>query len=146
MPSDAEKQDSHAAAQRRFRERNLEATRALAREHMKRLRAKPRSPREIQDALEKRRPADAKENELYIHFFAVIPHAHVPSDRRRRKKFVAEYGQDVFMEYYFPKYEELGTRFLPRAQFDERPAAKKKKRTRRSNCGGNSPEGLGGTK
>ncbi|KAJ6496850.1 hypothetical protein DFH09DRAFT_1337060 [Mycena vulgaris] len=50
-----EKQDSHAAAQRRFRERNLEATRALARERMKRLRAKPRSPREIQDALQTRR-------------------------------------------------------------------------------------------
>jgi hypothetical protein len=36
------------------------------------------------------------------------------------------------MTYYYPKYEELGQRFLPRLQFNEGPAAKKKKGTKGS--------------
>ncbi|KAJ6592089.1 hypothetical protein DFH09DRAFT_1073164 [Mycena vulgaris] len=103
--SDKEKHASHAEAQRRFRERNLDATCAQARQRMQRLCAQPRSPEEVQQALKKRREADTTDNEL---------------------KFVAKHGHDNFMDYYFPKYTELGQKYLPRLRFEDGPAAAKK--------------------
>ncbi|KAJ6554004.1 hypothetical protein DFH09DRAFT_1318664 [Mycena vulgaris] len=76
--------------------RNLDATCVQARQRMQRLRAQPRSPEEVQQVLKKRREADATDNELY-----------------RRRKSVAKHRHDNFMDYYFPKYAELGQKYLP---------------------------------
>ncbi|KAJ7460535.1 hypothetical protein FB451DRAFT_1405104 [Mycena latifolia] len=126
--------------------RNSEATRALARDHMRKLHARPRSLQEIEAALQTHRAADAEENELLVRGFPCLLQAHVHPVRCHRKKFVKKYGHDAFMEFYFPKYEELGTRFLPRVQFDEGPAAKKRKNRRHSSHMENSSEGSGASK
>ncbi|KAJ6603537.1 hypothetical protein DFH09DRAFT_1301323 [Mycena vulgaris] len=84
------------------------------RRYRERIRAR-REAAEVLVALEKRHESDAKNNE-----------------QRRRMKFAKKYGYDAFAEFYFPKYEQLGKRFLPRSQFDEGPAAKKKKTPRGS--------------
>ncbi|KAJ7472490.1 hypothetical protein FB451DRAFT_1175236 [Mycena latifolia] len=47
-------------------------------------------------------------------------------------KFVAKYGHEAFMEFYFPKYAELGKQYLPQLRFEEGPAAAKKKRKLRN--------------
>ncbi|KAJ7833721.1 hypothetical protein B0H14DRAFT_2591324 [Mycena olivaceomarginata] len=47
-------------------------------------------------AAEKQREGDADYNEY-----------------RRRRKFVQKFGQQNFMEHYFPLYEEQGTKHLP---------------------------------
>ncbi|KAJ6583128.1 hypothetical protein DFH09DRAFT_1076283 [Mycena vulgaris] len=112
MQSDEEQPSSHAEAPQRFREstyiagpRNLDAICAQARQRMQRLCAQPHSPEEVQQALKKRREADATDNEL---------------------KFVAKHGHNNFMDYYFPKYAELGQKYLPRLRFEDGPAAAKK--------------------
>ncbi|KAJ6591456.1 hypothetical protein DFH09DRAFT_1073391 [Mycena vulgaris] len=106
--SDKEKRQSHAEAQRRYRESHFEETRAKARERMKKLRARG-TTEEALTALEQHRDTDAK---------------------YREHQFRVKYGFDAFTEFYFPKYRELGKRFLPRLEFDEGPAVKKKKTPR----------------
>ncbi|KAJ7351493.1 hypothetical protein DFH08DRAFT_957807 [Mycena albidolilacea] len=95
MASDITKRRSHAEAQRRYREKNVEATREKARERMQLKRAS-RSVEEVAAAAEKWREGDADYNEY-----------------RRCRKFVQKFGQQNFMEHYFPLYEEQGTKHLP---------------------------------
>ncbi|KAJ7124515.1 hypothetical protein C8R44DRAFT_734988 [Mycena epipterygia] len=87
------KRQRHAEAQRKYRERNLEAMHAKAQERMQRLRAKICTPEQIQDAADKRREADTDCAEL-------LPHL--------ARKFVAKFGHKAFMEFYYPQYELCG--------------------------------------
>ncbi|KAJ7337609.1 hypothetical protein DFH08DRAFT_964580 [Mycena albidolilacea] len=95
-----DKRRRHAEAQRRYRARNLDETRAKAREHMKTLRAKPRTHAEIQEAADKRRESDADYHELL-----------------RRRKFKAEFGVDALFKYYLPQYDLREQKHLPGLRF-----------------------------
>ncbi|KAJ7880730.1 hypothetical protein B0H14DRAFT_2566129 [Mycena olivaceomarginata] len=97
MASDITKCRSHAEAQRRYREKNLEATLEKARERMRLLRKQAsRSIEEVAAAVEKRRDGDTDYNEY-----------------RRCRKFVQKFGQQNFLEHYLLLYKERGTKHLP---------------------------------
>ncbi|KAJ7119322.1 hypothetical protein C8R43DRAFT_1137017 [Mycena crocata] len=101
------KRFKHAEAQRRYRERKLEETRAKARERMAQLRGN-RTPEQVRAAAEKRRPADAERREVV-----------------RRRKFRETYGEDAFFDLYIPQYALQGVKHLPYLRLD--PADLKKK-------------------
>ncbi|KAF8128327.1 hypothetical protein K438DRAFT_1789551 [Mycena galopus ATCC 62051] len=86
---------SHAEAQRKYREKNLEATRAKARERMQRMRA-GRTPEEVEKAGQQRKEGDADYREF---------------------KFIERYGESNFLEVYFPLYAQLGQKHLPGLKF-----------------------------
>ncbi|KAJ7687990.1 hypothetical protein B0H14DRAFT_2653516 [Mycena olivaceomarginata] len=101
---------SHAEAQRKYREKNLEATRAKARERMKRLRAR-RTPEEVETASRQRKEGDADYRELEI----------VGKLSRNTKgassNFISKYGESQFFDVYFPLYAQLGQKHLPGLKF-----------------------------
>ncbi|KAJ7083936.1 hypothetical protein B0H15DRAFT_951691 [Mycena belliarum] len=99
--SDNEKHARHSEAQRRYRERNLESTRAKARERMQRQRSKILSPEQRQDKAEKRREKDADFRQL-----------------QRSRKFVAKYGYATFIDLYLPEFEAQGKKHLPGLRLD----------------------------
>ncbi|KAJ7846819.1 hypothetical protein B0H14DRAFT_3454084 [Mycena olivaceomarginata] len=76
MSSDITKRRSHAEAQRRYREKNLEVTRKKARE-------------------------SARDPPFSLSFSPLLQ---LPPPK---------FGQQNFMEHYFPLYEERGTKHLP---------------------------------
>ncbi|KAJ6457333.1 hypothetical protein C8R45DRAFT_1110586 [Mycena sanguinolenta] len=95
--ADVDKHEHHADAQRRYRERNLDATHAKARERIVRAR---RTPEDRETELAKRHAADADNNES-----------------RRRKKFVAKYGYLNYLIYYWPLYKDGETTRIPGLRF-----------------------------
>ncbi|KAJ7120516.1 hypothetical protein C8R43DRAFT_1136892 [Mycena crocata] len=119
-----EKRKRHAKAQREYRNRNLEATRAKARERMADLRSRIQSPKQRYLARKNRRKTDADYRE-----------------QLRRQKFVAEFGHEAFLEFYYPQYKICGTPHLAgvRTPWEEAAAnkaecEKKKKRKARRNA------------
>ncbi|KAJ7790882.1 hypothetical protein B0H14DRAFT_2625544 [Mycena olivaceomarginata] len=92
---------SHAEAQRKYREKNLEETRAKARDRMRRMRAR-RTPEEVEKASRQRKEGDADYREF-------------PS--RRRRNFINKYGESHFMNVYLPLYAQLGKKHLPGLKF-----------------------------
>ncbi|KAJ7148711.1 hypothetical protein C8R43DRAFT_952401 [Mycena crocata] len=115
LGSPQHKRREHAEAQRRYRERNLEATRLAARERMAKLRAKITTPAQIAAAAEKRRSLDADFREL-----------------KRRRKFVAKHGHDAFMRVYWPQYQIRGATHLPGVRFDMEEEPTKTKARKKS--------------
>ncbi|KAJ7718978.1 hypothetical protein B0H14DRAFT_2643135 [Mycena olivaceomarginata] len=93
--TDEEKRRKHAEAQRKYRERNLEATREKARERMSRLRESAK-PLKARLQRKQRRGRDAENREVL-----------------RKRKFVAEFGQDAFHDYYLPHLRLLAVDELP---------------------------------
>ncbi|KAJ7934574.1 hypothetical protein B0H13DRAFT_2305674 [Mycena leptocephala] len=99
--TDEEKHCKHAEAQRKYRGRNLEATREKARERMSRLRenTKPLKARlqrkQLEAEMPKSRDVDAT------------------SYRLRKRKFVAEFGETAFHDYYLTHQRLLGVDELP---------------------------------
>ncbi|KAJ7445125.1 hypothetical protein B0H11DRAFT_2249549 [Mycena galericulata] len=87
----------HAEAQRRYRERNLEATREKARKRMEKLRDERRASKISRfKAARKRRASDADYREIL-----------------RKRKFIAKFGEDAFFQYYLPQHKALGQDHLP---------------------------------
>ncbi|KAJ7715705.1 hypothetical protein B0H14DRAFT_2644063 [Mycena olivaceomarginata] len=99
-PVEAEKDQRskrHAEAQERYREKNLETTRAKAHERMQRLRVN-RTPEQVLKASENRRSSDADYNE---------------------QRFVGKYGPLHYLDYYCPQYKLQGKRHLVGLRFDD---------------------------
>ncbi|KAJ7851292.1 hypothetical protein B0H14DRAFT_2581528 [Mycena olivaceomarginata] len=93
--TDEEKRRKHAEAQRKYCERNLEATREKARERMSRLHESAK-PLKARLQRKQRRGRDAENREVL-----------------RKRKFVAEFGQDAFHDYYLPHLRLLAVDELP---------------------------------
>ncbi|KAJ7080878.1 hypothetical protein C8R43DRAFT_1143049 [Mycena crocata] len=102
------KRHKHAEAQCWYRERKLDETRAKARERMARLRMS-RTPEEVGRIREERREGDADYRELMRH-----------------RKFKDTYGNEAFLDLYYPEYKLQGKRHLPGLRFD--PAELKKRK------------------
>ncbi|KAJ7081093.1 hypothetical protein C8R43DRAFT_1124399 [Mycena crocata] len=107
---DEEKRKRHAQAQREYRERNLEVTRAKARERMADLReVRSQSAKKRWLAAKKRRETDADYRE-----------------QLRRDKFVSQFGYDAFLDIYYPQYKLHGTKHLAGVRSPWEEAAAKK--------------------
>ncbi|KAJ7885833.1 hypothetical protein B0H13DRAFT_1889456 [Mycena leptocephala] len=93
--NDEEKRRKHAEAQRKYRKRNLDATREKACERMGRLRE---SAKPLKRRLERkqRRSRDAEYQEVL-----------------RKRKFVAEFGETAFHKYYIAHQRLLAVDHLP---------------------------------
>ncbi|KAJ7132019.1 hypothetical protein C8R44DRAFT_730773 [Mycena epipterygia] len=93
--SDEEKRRKHAEAQQKYREKNLEETREKAHERMHRLRE---STKPLKKRLQRkqRRGRDADNREVL-----------------RKRKFITEFGEDTFYDYYLPHLRELSVAHLP---------------------------------
>ncbi|KAJ7888128.1 hypothetical protein B0H14DRAFT_2562499 [Mycena olivaceomarginata] len=89
----------HTETQRKYREKNLEATRAKARDRMKRMHAR-RTPEEVEKASRQRKEGDADYRELLP---PVISSTNT--------------GNPNFSTFYFPLYAQLGQKHLPGLKF-----------------------------
>ncbi|KAJ7079319.1 hypothetical protein C8R43DRAFT_965878 [Mycena crocata] len=113
---DEEKRKRHAQAQREYRERNLEVTRAKARGAHGRYiyftacgRYAASRPKKRWLAAKKRRETDADYRE-----------------QLRRDKFVSQFGYDAFLDIYYPQYKLHGTKHLAGVRSPWEEAAAKK--------------------
>ncbi|KAJ6600449.1 hypothetical protein DFH09DRAFT_1302921 [Mycena vulgaris] len=92
-----DKRRKHAEAQRRYRERNLQATHEKARERMEKLREKTGASKKSKyRAARERRASDADYRETL-----------------RKRKFIDKFGEDAFYDYYLPQHKILGKDHLP---------------------------------
>ncbi|KAJ7821715.1 hypothetical protein B0H14DRAFT_3471351 [Mycena olivaceomarginata] len=91
------KHHKHAEAQHRYREKNLETTCEKARQRMQRLRSRaPRTAESMAKAAEKHYARDADHREF-----------------KRKRKFMARFGEDAFFDFYLPQHKLRGADFLP---------------------------------
>ncbi|KAJ7785442.1 hypothetical protein B0H14DRAFT_2630520 [Mycena olivaceomarginata] len=131
----------HAEAQERYREKNLEATRAKARERMQ------RQGLSLTFSARCSQSTSASDSALIVHLNksfkrqktgAVATWTTTSTNyrvSRRRLRFVAKYGHLNYLDYYCPQYKLQGKRHLAGLRFDDLEKAIRQNKCRGGDAG-----------
>ncbi|KAJ7484574.1 hypothetical protein FB451DRAFT_1169617 [Mycena latifolia] len=121
LSPDELKRQQHAEAQARYRERNLEKTRELARERMKKYQFSRLMPsQEVANTMSRHREKVALTSRATR--VAAIKQRDIDADyreRQRKKKFIEKHGVSAFYKHYLPQHELQGKKHLPGLRFED---------------------------